>query len=167
MTTRPRSVDRSLHNVFQWLVFGLLWAWIVISVTVVPGLVGLWWLGLLLGSVGLIVAWQAAKATTHPITTIGRKREVTRWAIDTQDRSCDVCGGNAVGGEGRRYASRTVLFGTTIAVDAYGTNVYCPACLEREARGTDLDLEHGNEDDAVAGLSTSRENRDPEPSLEF
>ncbi|MFP9059342.1 hypothetical protein ACLI4R_02280 [Natrialbaceae archaeon A-chndr2] len=137
MSEPPRSLDRRLRRVADNLGFALLWGWILISLFFVPTWLGYWWVGALLFAVGLLVCWQAASATTHPVSVIGTRRSVSTAAVTDETVSCDECGGSADGGERRRYTTRHVLFGTTVAVPEWGENVYCPACLEAEREPPD------------------------------
>lgn len=159
MTDRPRSLDRRLRRVADTAGFTVLWGWILLSMLFVPTWFGYWWLGVVLFFVGFVVCWQAADATTHPVTTIGRRQEVTKTRV-TDDCPCDECHEVATGGERRRYATRHVLFGTTVAVPDWGENVYCPDCLEREAHG--VDLRPSRED--VDGTATAARSGSPSGS---
>ncbi|WP_254767308.1 hypothetical protein [Salinilacihabitans rarus] len=135
MSGRPRSLDRRLRRVADRVGFALLWGWILSSLFFAPTLLGYWWVGALAFVAGLLVCWQAAAASTHPVYVIGTRREVDRARIADPGRTCDECGRSAEGGEYRRYAKRRVLFGTTVAVPEWGENAYCPACLDGESDG--------------------------------
>ncbi|RQG92742.1 hypothetical protein EA462_00475 [Natrarchaeobius halalkaliphilus] len=126
---RSRSAGDGLRRIADSLGFALLWCWILVSVLVVPTIVGFWWIGVLLFVLGLIVCWQAAEASRDPVYTIGTKRDVRTGQVDTAGVDCDECGRSAHGGEFRRYERRRVLFGTTIAVLESGENVYCEQCV--------------------------------------
>lgn len=147
---RPRSLDQRARRLADSLGFTLLWGWVLISVLFVPTWLGYWWMGVVLFLGTLVLCWQAAEASTHPVYTIGRRKEVTRTRVTTDDevRPCDECGTDAAGGERRRYATRHVLFGTTVAIPEWGENVYCQGCLEREQCG--LDLQSSVDDVAVS-----------------
>ena len=149
-SARPRSLDQRVRRLANTLGFTLLWGWLLISVLFVPTWFGYWWLGVGLFLVTFALCWQAAAASTHPVSTIGRRKEVTRTRVTADEEEiCDECGTDAAGGERRRYATRHVLFGTTVAVPEWGENVYCQECLERECRG--LDLQPSVDDDARSG----------------
>lgn len=124
------STDRSVRRFADWLGFGLLWAWIVLSLFFLPWLAGIGWLGAVLGLVGVVLCWQATVAKQYPVTTIGVRREVESEPIAESGHDCDACDHPAGGGERRRYAKRRVLFGSTIAVPEWGVNEYCERCLE-------------------------------------
>ena len=154
---RPNSLDRPLARVVDWGVFALLWAWLLLSMLYTSMLAGVAWLGVVLFLVGLGLCWQAIGAKTHPTWTIGTRRSVDRARIDEAGHDCDECGAPAGGGEWRRYATRTVLFGTTVAVPEWGENVYCPSCLE----GPELEDTHSRSDTDLgqreqAGLEADR-----------
>ncbi|MFP8954472.1 hypothetical protein ACLI4Z_16110 [Natrialbaceae archaeon A-arb3/5] len=130
--TRPErhpSAADGVRRVADRIGFALLWCWILVSLFFVPTWFGLWWLGVTLFLVGLVVCWQAAEASSDPVYTIGTKREVRTARVDAEDVGCDECGRSADGGEYRRYERRRVLFGTTIAVPESGENVYCEQCM--------------------------------------
>ena len=126
--TRPNSLDRRVGRLADWLGFALLWGWIITSSLFVPAWLGFPTVGIVLSLITLVVCWQAAEASTHPVYTIGTRREVERARIDDHGYECDECGRPARGGERRRYSTRRVLFGTTVAVPEWGVNDYCEEC---------------------------------------
>ncbi|WP_312909379.1 hypothetical protein [Natronosalvus caseinilyticus] len=139
MPERPISLDRQVRRLADNLGFTLLWGWLLVSLFFVPTWLGYWWIGALLFFLGLALCWQAAAASTHPVYVVGKRREVSSERMTDDTSLCDECGANAAGGERRRYATRQVLFGTTVAVPEWGENVYCPECLEREASSAALE----------------------------
>ncbi|WP_255169783.1 hypothetical protein [Natrononativus amylolyticus] len=122
------SADRGLRRLADWAGFTALWGWIVLSLLLVPGLFGYWWLGVAFALVGTVVCWEALKASTHPVTTIGTRREVQTEPIREAGYDCRVCDEPAGGGERRRYATHRVVFGSTVAVPEWGVNEYCSGC---------------------------------------
>lgn len=130
----PVSLGPRLRRLLDWLGFALLWAWIAVSFLFVPAMLGHPTVGVVLSLVAAVLAWQAAEAKRHPVTTVGTRREVTVHPITERGRECDECGAPAGGGERRRYVTRRILFGTTIAVPEWGENRYCQSCADDPAR---------------------------------
>lgn len=130
MTDGPRGLDRGVRRLADRVGFVLLWGWILTSLFFVPTWLGYWPVGTLLFLVGAAICWGAARASTHPVYTIGTRREETVERIDDPGYDCDECGRPAGGGERRRYAKRRVLFGTTVAVPEWGATHYCEACAD-------------------------------------
>ncbi|MFC7215358.1 hypothetical protein ACFQO4_14875 [Saliphagus sp. GCM10025334] len=116
MPERPTSLDRQVRRLADNLGFTLLWGWLLVSLFFVPTWFGYWWIGALSFLLGLALCWQAAAASTHPVYVVGKRRGVSSERVTDEASVCDECGANATGGEQRRYATRQVLFGTTVAV---------------------------------------------------
>ncbi|GAB3018577.1 hypothetical protein [Natronobiforma cellulositropha] len=130
--TRPDSLDRRLRRLTERAAFVALWGWILLSSLFFPAWLGYPLVGLALAGVVFLVGWQAARAASHPVYTVGTRREVDVEAITDPRCRCDECGRRARDGERRRYTTRRILFGTTIAVPEWGVNEYCPACVGDE-----------------------------------
>lgn len=131
MTGRPpASLDRRIRGLADWLGFALLWGWITVSFLFVPAWLGYPTVGIVLGLVAIVLCSQAAKASSHPVWTVGTRREVTSERITEPGHDCDECGRPAMGGVRRRYTKRRVLFGTTVAVPDWGENRYCKRCAQ-------------------------------------
>ena len=130
--SRPSSVDRGVRRIANRLGFAALWGWILLSLALFPTWFGYPWLGVLLALVGLVLCWQAWRASSYPVYAVGTRRDVTTEPITEPGLDCVECGRPA-GSDGvrRRYAERRVLFGATIAVPVWGTNVYCAKCAAR------------------------------------
>ncbi|WP_255190779.1 hypothetical protein [Natronobeatus ordinarius] len=129
--SRPSSLDSDVRRIANGVGFVVLWGWVLLSLGLLPTWFGYPWLGALLSLAGLVICWQAWRASAYPVYTIGTRRDVTVEPIAESGLDCDECGRPAGGGERRRYAERRVLFGTTIAVPEWGTNVYCADCADR------------------------------------
>lgn len=141
MTSRqpPSSLDRRIRWAANWVGFTLLWGWIIASLVLGPRMLGFPLVGVVLGLGALVLAWQAASASNHPVHTIGTRRGVTTEQITEPGYDCDECGVPAMGGERRRYTTQRVLFGTTVAVPEWGENHYCEACADGAVRDVDAD----------------------------
>lgn len=145
-------MDRGLRRLADRAGFALLWAWIASSFLFVPAWLGYPVVGMVLFVVALVMCWLAAKMSTHPVTTIGTRREVTVEPVAEPGHDCAACGRPAGDGERRRYVTRRILFGTTVATPEWGENYYCAACADdstlerddvdaREARSLERDAE--------------------------
>lgn len=128
----PSSLDRDARRLLDRLGFVAFWGWILASLVLLPTWFGYAWLGAVMGFVGLVLCWQAWRASAYPVYAIGTRREVTTEPVSEPGLDCVECGRPA-GGDGarRRYVERRVLFGTTVAAPEWGENAYCADCADR------------------------------------
>jgi Zn-dependent protease len=89
----------------------------------------------------LVVVGVAAALAAGVVWLLTRPPAYARWRTGraariltarATDGVCVACGGDATGGQHRRFVREAVVLGVPIVVLDDGHNRYCPACLRAE-----------------------------------